>query len=137
MDYDGILQKIGEFGKYQKLVFLCLCLATIPGAFNNLTIVFLAAVPNHSCANPSTSQLHLDEATLLNLTTPTEEKDGEIVYSKCKSYDRDYSNWTLDNVTDILSLEANDRTTSVKDCDHGWVYDTSTYTSTIVTEVFS
>lgn len=47
MAYDDVLLHLGEFGKYQKRIYLLLCLTVIPCAFHKLAGVFLGAVPNH------------------------------------------------------------------------------------------
>ena len=135
-DFDSILQNIGEFGKYQKLLyFACLCLAvTVPGAFNNMTIVFLAAQPAHWCRIPSSAHLDLSQDALLKLTIPVETRDGEEAFSQCRQYDADYSRWTAENVSAMLK-SGHPAGVQLAYCNHGWQYDTSVYHSTIVTQV--
>ena len=49
MDLDEALRTVGEFGRYQRLIFLGLGSLGIVGAFQMLQIVFVGAVPVFSC----------------------------------------------------------------------------------------
>ena len=133
MEYDDLLVLIGEFGTYQRIIMILVSMVGIQAAFANMTIVFMGGYPDHYCKIPSLSHLNLAEDILKNLSIPTEIKDDEEVYSSCKMYDRNYSSWTMDNVIEALS-EGPGNTTKI-DCTNGWIYDKSTYQSTIVTEV--
>ena len=133
MEYDDLLLFIGEFGIFQRIIIILVSLVGIQASFANMSIVFLAAVPAHFCNIPSLSHLNLSEDVLKNLTIPIEKKDGEEFYSKCQMYDRNYSSWTMSDVTEALSEGPGN--TSKIDCPNGWIYDKSTYQSTIVTEV--
>lgn len=48
-DFDSILKSVGEFGLFQKKIFLLVQLASIPLFFQNLVLVFVAAQPKWSC----------------------------------------------------------------------------------------
>ncbi|ELK09958.1 Solute carrier family 22 member 1 [Pteropus alecto] len=54
---DDILQQIGEFGLFQKLVFLPLCLLSALFAPVYVGIVFLAFTPDHRCLSPGVAEL--------------------------------------------------------------------------------
>ena len=85
MDYDDLLKlHVGEFGTYQKLMVVVLTLTCIPSALNSMSIVFLAAVPDHFCHSPSAAHLNLTWEELLNLTASPKDHH-------CKQYDNDYS----------------------------------------------
>lgn len=47
MEFDDLIRLIGEFGQYQKWLYFSICLLSFPIAFFNLSIVFLAGVPEH------------------------------------------------------------------------------------------
>lgn len=47
MDFDTVLEEIGEFGKYQITTYLLLSLPVFFGAANSLSYVFTAGVPNY------------------------------------------------------------------------------------------
>ncbi|XP_037304945.2 solute carrier family 22 member 13 isoform X2 [Pungitius pungitius] len=49
MNFDGILCLIGGFGKFQKILFVWICLPQIFLAFHMLVSVFTGAVPPHLC----------------------------------------------------------------------------------------
>lgn len=95
VDYDDILKILGEFGRYQKILFFCICLGALPAAFNNMTIVFLAAVPDHQCSVPSAKRLNLSTSDYLYLTIPLITKDGERVFDACHRYKRNYTGQLL------------------------------------------
>lgn len=42
MDFDNVLDEIGEFGRYQKIKYYLLCLPVFFGAANSLSYVFTA-----------------------------------------------------------------------------------------------
>lgn len=47
MDFDKVLEEIGEFGRFQKINYLLICLPVIFGAAHNLSYLFTAGVPNY------------------------------------------------------------------------------------------
>ena len=67
MYFDELLTGyLGDFGRYQLLVFVMVSLVNIPVGFNTMGIVFLAGVPQHWCHVPQ-----LDNLTVGILLTPT------------------------------------------------------------------
>ena len=87
MEFDEVLQHIGDFGKYQKIVYFTACLTSLSGAINNLGIVFLAGTPDHWCAIPELNNLSLSKDVLRNLTIPRKNGDGVGSYMRCSMYD--------------------------------------------------
>ncbi|XP_074486056.1 solute carrier family 22 member 7-like [Sebastes fasciatus] len=127
MKFDSILSEINGFGKFQiKLVLIQLISRiTLPGHFllNN----FMAAVPSHHC-NVST----LDDGDVFgNLTREQKlavgvpvEQDGTP--SSCQMFSKpQYQH---------LSGSNSSENASTVQCQNGWVYDNSTFKSTVVTE---
>ncbi|KAH8312749.1 hypothetical protein KR044_012634 [Drosophila immigrans] len=53
MGYDEVLVQLGDFGRYQKIIYLLIALTSIPVAFHKLAGVFLLAKPDFRCALPS------------------------------------------------------------------------------------
>lgn len=47
MDFDSILDEIGEFGRFQFTNYLLVCLPVFFAAANSLSYVFTAAIPNY------------------------------------------------------------------------------------------
>uniref|UniRef100_A0A8C9KJ87 Solute carrier family 22 member 1 n=1 Tax=Panthera tigris altaica TaxID=74533 RepID=A0A8C9KJ87_PANTA len=54
---DDILEQVGEFGWFQKQVFLTLCLLSAAFAPIYVGIVFLAFTPDHRCLSPGVAEL--------------------------------------------------------------------------------
>ena len=54
MNCEVLIEKVGSFGVYQKLLGVFLCLFIAPFfAFNDLTQFLLFLEPKHSCTNPT------------------------------------------------------------------------------------
>lgn len=47
MDFDRVLQHIGEFGRYQQINYLLICLPVILAAANSMSYIFTSGVPNY------------------------------------------------------------------------------------------
>ncbi len=133
MDIDDLWKELGEFGRFQKclcfLIFCCFALSSV----NNMGIVLIAGVPEHWCHTPDIHGLNLSTDVIKNLTIPLEEGDGIIGYSSCFRYRRNYTGWTTEDALEELSR--NRTGYHVEECKDGWVYDTSVYISTTVSEV--
>jgi MFS transporter, OCT family, solute carrier family 22 (organic cation transporter), member 4/5 len=50
MDFDLVLEEIGELGKFQLTNYLLICLPVLYGAANSLSYVFTARSPNYRFA---------------------------------------------------------------------------------------
>ncbi|XP_007556061.1 solute carrier family 22 member 6 isoform X1 [Poecilia formosa] len=126
MNFDDILSKIGGFGKFQKLLYVWICLPQVFLAFHMLVSVFTGAVPRHLCrsawpsgATPATLNFSL-------LSGP----DGRPELS---------CNMAL-NHSGGGSTAAPDGTVApggghpTVSCQDGWEYSKETFQSTTVTE---
>jgi len=59
MDVDEALGKLGQWGKWQVSFYLMLCVAnTFPASWHMLAIVFLGAIPDHTCTIPDGKTLN-------------------------------------------------------------------------------
>ncbi len=114
VDFDQILEIVGSNGRYQTMMAVVTGLAFVPNAMAAMAAVFVAASPKHWCADqqPSMSDNTDDEA--------------------CRLYT--LSNNSLQNNKFNVGLLNEHGNVSSEECTH-FVYDTSDYTSTIVTEV--
>ncbi|XP_068014154.1 organic cation/carnitine transporter 2-like isoform X2 [Melanerpes formicivorus] len=129
-DYDAATAFLGEWGRFQRLVFFLLSASIIPNGFNGLSIVFMAGTPEHHCAVPPGANL---SAEWLNASIPLETQGGQAAPSHCRRYRlaalRNFSALGLRPGSDVelSSLEQ-------EPCLDGWEYSRDVYHSTIVTE---
>lgn len=107
MEIDDAISSVGDFGRGQLLIFLCICLVSqVPASWHVFAITFIGATPSHHCTIPSTSEdlsledsFHADEAS-------------------CLQY-----------------VKTEGQSNSTVPCENGWTYSDTPYGTTIVTEV--
>ncbi|KAA8586148.1 hypothetical protein FQN60_007717 [Etheostoma spectabile] len=113
MNFDQILSAVGGFGKFQKILYIWICLPQILLAFHMMVSVFTGSTPPHHCRESSISvagnQSHFPGTLSLNFSL----SDGS-----CFSSD------------DLLESNRTERVP----CTQGWVYSQDTFQSTTVTE---
>ncbi|KAI4496537.1 hypothetical protein M0804_000347 [Polistes exclamans] len=124
MDFDDLLPYVGEFGLYQKILFILMIPFASFVAWVYFSQIFLTLVPEeHWCWVPELENLTASERIALAIPV------GKEGYSKCTMYDANY--------TEILSngINISDPTWSIKKCQHGWEFNyTEIPYSTIATE---
>ncbi|XP_030850614.1 organic cation transporter protein isoform X1 [Strongylocentrotus purpuratus] len=139
MKFDEILITVGEFGRYQKLIYIVFVLVSIPSAFHAISIVFLAGSSDHWCAVPqwknencSEWNVGIDECDELKRYASIPQTNASEV-NQCSMYNvstlpfvplPDGNSTTASPLIDYHSLD-------VVPCPAGWEHDTSQYTSTI------
>ena len=132
IEFSDFLQKhVGDSGIHQWVAMLAVCLADMVDCMLILAPVFVAAIPEHTCnaAKYSTTFNCTDDESK-DIFIPKEERHGKVVPSQCQYYsDIPVHNQTLNECSHL-----NFTGLSAADCDQ-WVYDSTFYTSTIVTEV--
>lgn len=47
LDFDDMLEELGELGKFQIYIYILVCLPVLFGAANSLSYVFTAGVPDY------------------------------------------------------------------------------------------
>ncbi|KAH8364750.1 hypothetical protein KR084_011176 [Drosophila pseudotakahashii] len=124
MDFDDILPLIGEFGRYQKLLFICMIPFSFFVAFVYFSQIFLTLIPEqHWCHVPELDALDVEARLALSIPMTKGE------YNNCYMYDVNY--------TEILAqgkVMADPKWPRVK-CRHGWSYNfTEIPYSTVATE---
>ncbi|XP_016890631.1 solute carrier family 22 member 7-like [Cynoglossus semilaevis] len=128
MKFDDILSEINGFGKFQIMLVLMQMLSRITLPCHFLLNNFMAAVPDHHC---NLTSLDDGDAVFRSLTAeqkvaagiPT-EKHGSP--SSCRMYVQPrYQNYSGNSSSEDEG--------SVH-CQNGWVYDNSTFKSTLATE---
>ncbi|XP_063046441.1 organic cation/carnitine transporter 2-like [Engraulis encrasicolus] len=117
--YEETISFLGEWGPFQRLIYIVLSLGAIPNGFTSLVMVFLADTPPHHCRVPSLNSSY--GGLGYNLSIPTEELKGETILSRCRRYTEQ---------EDSDSVYSND----TEGCLDGWVFSKDRYVSTIVTE---
>ncbi|GFG37619.1 hypothetical protein Cfor_12698, partial [Coptotermes formosanus] len=89
MAYDDVLPYLGEFGRYQKRIYILLCLPAILCALHKLAGVFLQANVKHRCKLP----FEYDNATYslpeINMTIPWDSKSES--WSSCARLDVNFT----------------------------------------------
>lgn len=128
MKFDSILSEINGFGKFQIKLVLIQMLSRITLPCHFLLNNFMAAVPPHYC-----NIIALDDGDVFgNLTREQKlavgvpaEQDGTP--SSCQMFSKpQYQH---------LSGSNNSEDAFTVQCQNGWVYDNSTFKSTLATEV--
>ncbi|MEQ2308625.1 hypothetical protein AMECASPLE_030139 [Ameca splendens] len=117
MNFDEVLSNIGGFGKFQKLLYVWICVPQIFLAFHMLVSVFTGAVPPHLCRSTLPSAGTLSTLNFSLLSSP----DG------------------LPELSCTMALNHSDAAAPgdghlTMSCQEGWEYSTETFQSTIVTE---
>ncbi|XP_030813517.1 solute carrier family 22 member 4 [Camarhynchus parvulus] len=129
-DYDAATAFLGEWGRFQRLVFFLLSASIIPNGFNGMSVVFLAGTPEHRCVVPRGANL---SGEWRNASIPLELRDGQEVPSRCRRYRlaalANFSALGLRPGSDV-ELEALEQ----EPCLDGWEYSRDVYHSTIITE---
>ncbi|XP_052711912.1 organic cation transporter protein-like [Crassostrea angulata] len=149
MAYDYVFQKIGSFGRYQKLIYLFQTLPVVFTAIQTYLSVFILYVPDHRCAKPNINEtkLHMEGVNAIN---------SSMLYSKCARY---FNNLTMESLhqlfdprtesynqhydynnklmhTKYISFETSadgNSTMHSAECKR-WEYDTTEFEKTFVTE---
>ncbi|KAK3082771.1 hypothetical protein FSP39_004982 [Pinctada imbricata] len=131
MKFDDILVEIGEFGTYQKRLYVLLCLSGIPVACFMMQLVFVMETPKFRCQIPGLendrySEMGINHSLLVQKYIP--QRDGCHVYryqqdqNSSKYLDSEGTNMTVA----MLKIHAN---ASRDECTK-WVYDTEMFTET-------
>lgn len=117
MNFDEVLRLIGGFGRFQKTLFVWICLPQIFLAFHMLVSVFTGAVPSHVCRSSSSGL-----QTPLNFTL-------QQVVNSCS-----YGN---QSGVEVVAGGGEALGSNSRSCPGGWEYSTEIFHNTIVTEVRS
>ncbi|XP_071113404.1 organic cation transporter protein-like [Haliotis cracherodii] len=126
MKYDDILKDLGEFGTYQKRLYVLLCIPMVSLGIQIMITVFTLGVPDHRCAVPGldndTYTIQGEQhARAVNAAIPIADK-GTQLYSSCHVYE----------VINNSKTGGEEYTNSTHTCNR-LVYDEETFGSNIVT----
>ncbi|RZC05036.1 organic cation transporter protein [Asbolus verrucosus] len=121
MDFDDMLEELGELGKYQITTYILVCLPVFFGAANSLSYVFTAGIPNYRCLIPECED---PESTTYDVPWTKwaipDESSSQILDSKSHLCDRFVANETASNGTCFRELFTN----KIATCSE-WVFDHS------------
>lgn len=138
MDFEGILNEVGDFGKYQKSVLLKFMVpTTFASAFYVLNVIFMVATPEHWCSVPELSSTNLTELEIKDFAIPR-HSDGS--FSKCTMYAYNYSAVaitykTTGKIPEFKYVGKIIPKKPVRKCMNGWVYQKEWYEETVVSQV--
>ncbi|XP_078138862.1 solute carrier family 22 member 6-B-like [Centroberyx gerrardi] len=127
MKFDSILSEINGFGKFQIMLLLIQTMSRITLPCHFLLNNFIAAVPSHHCDLSTLGEgaefRNLTLQQRLAVSVPV-EKDGTP--SSCQMF--------AEPQYQYLSVSNSSDDTLTVQCQNGWVYDNSTFRSTLATE---
>ncbi|XP_010765824.1 solute carrier family 22 member 7-like [Notothenia coriiceps] len=125
MNFDSLLSEINGFGTFQIRLVLIQALSRVTLPCHFLLNNFMAAVPDHHCNVLDDGGLfgNLTQEQKLSFGIPA-EPDGTP--SSCQMF-------TKPQYEHLAGFNSSDEAFTVQ-CQNGWVYDNSTYQSTLATE---
>ncbi|BFZ10272.1 hypothetical protein BsWGS_13311 [Bradybaena similaris] len=132
MTFEDHMKALGEFGRYQKIRFLMICMFAIVSAWHALNMVFIGAVPDFHCQlshyNLSATSLpNLSHQQLKSLVIP----EGET----CRQFNVTSQELILSGLdSNASSSHAWNRTNHLISCMHGYEYSRDDYQDTITSE---
>ena len=128
MKFDDILAEVTGFGRFQIMTILLMTAARMTLPFHYLLNNFIAAVPSHHCDITSLDYgdafRNLSHEERLIVSIPVQE-DGTL--SSCQMFAEPQYHLLIEssNITDLHTVP----------CQNGWMYDNTTFKSTLATEV--
>uniref|UniRef100_W5K3W7 Solute carrier family 22 member 7b, tandem duplicate 1 n=1 Tax=Astyanax mexicanus TaxID=7994 RepID=W5K3W7_ASTMX len=127
MKFENLLAEVGGFGPFQIGIILMLVIPRVSLPFHFLLNNFIAAIPDHHCdfSSLDTSGVFetLSQEQRLTVSIPQHE-DGS--FSSCHMFSEPQFH--------LLTNSSNSTELPVVQCQNGWVYDNSTFKSTLASE---
>ncbi|CAL1541892.1 unnamed protein product [Lymnaea stagnalis] len=135
MKYDDLVEHLGEFGPYQRKIYLLTCLPVLSAAIQSLLPIFILATPDHRCSIPElTNDTYTTQDTgHLALQNHTLWRGGGDVSNPWGS--GQCHNIVNRSAADPDALKGNFPFSNKTEKCNRWVYDTSTFDSTFATQI--
>lgn len=124
MAFNDLLQQVGGVGRFQQLQVTLVVLPLLLMASHNTLQNYTAAIPTHHCRPPEGTNLSRDPELEAWLPRNKEGQRESCLRFTSPQWGAPWANGS----------EANS-TGTTEPCPDGWIYDNSTFPSTIVTEV--
>ncbi|OQV20905.1 Carcinine [Hypsibius exemplaris] len=124
--FDQLLESVEQFGRYQQFVVYAVLLPAIFAySFAQGFLLFVIATPdNFWCRSPTDYPLNLSVLNASSTLSPIQQ-----------CHELSLSSWSLNNSNSTTAtLSTSEISNYPRRCQHGWDFDQSVYTSTIVTE---
>lgn len=83
MNYDETVLFLGEWGRFQQLVFFLLCICVFPAGFGAFSLVFLADVPSHHCLVPEVNLTEGWQQAIIPVKVMTIQEDQDVALLPC------------------------------------------------------
>ena len=128
MRFENILSDINGFGRFQKMIIVISFIGRFTMPCHFMLMNFVAAVPSHHCDisfmddGGIFSNLSLSERLAVSIPV---QKDGTL--SSCEMFVEPQYHllFNSSNIADLPTVS----------CQNGWVYDNSTFKSTLTSQV--
>lgn len=121
MAFNDLLQQLGGIGRFQQIQVTLLLLPMLLMASHNTLQNFTAAIPTHHCRPPADANLSKEGEAWL-------PRDRQGQPESCLQFSSPQQGPPFPNGTETDGVGA------TEPCTNGWIYDNSTFPSTIVTE---
>ncbi|XP_019569522.2 solute carrier family 22 member 6 [Rhinolophus sinicus] len=121
MAFNDLLQQLGGIGRFQQIQVTLLLLPMLLMASHNTLQNFTAAIPTHHCRPPADANLSTEGEAWL-------PRDRQGQPESCLQFTSPQQGPPFPNGTEADGVGA------TEPCTNGWIYDNSTFPSTIVTE---
>ncbi|GAA6230522.1 solute carrier family 22 member 5-like isoform X2 [Lates japonicus] len=128
-DYADATAFLGQWGRFQQVVFFLLCASIVPNGFGAFTLIFVTDIPSHHCLVPDVNLTEDWRKTAI----PVKVVNGKEELSRCSRYRLDVVR-NLSTQGYIPGRDVNLTDLEQEDCVDGWHYNRDIYQSTIVSE---
>ncbi|XP_033955581.1 organic cation/carnitine transporter 2-like isoform X3 [Pseudochaenichthys georgianus] len=128
-DYDESTAFLGQWGRFQQVVFFLLSASIVPNGLGAFSVVFLTDIPRHHCLIPEENLTQDWRDAII----PIEVVNGKREQSRCSRYRLDVVR-NLSAQGFIPGRDVNLTDLEQEGCVDGWSYSKDIYQSTLVSE---